>query len=48
MKKMKMKKYNNMKQEEEDEEEVEELDVTPISCFSSMDYSKKLNNIRRQ
>lgn len=31
-----------------EEEKNEELDVTPISRFSSMDYSTKLNNIRRR
>lgn len=34
--------------DEEVEEEEKELYVTPISRFSTMDYSTKLNNIRRQ
>lgn len=44
---------NVEEEEKEDDDEgvkevEEELDVTPISRFSSMDYSAKLNTIRRQ
>lgn len=35
-------------EEVEEEEEEKELYVTPISRFSTMDYSTKLNNIRRR
>lgn len=47
--------FNSYEEEEGSENEArlaeeiyEQLDVTPISRFSSMDYSTKLNNIRRR